>query len=41
MTIATQMTARQFRMLGDPRGQRLEPAHGEIVMSSSPSFDHS
>jgi len=30
MTIATQKTARQVRMLGDPRGQRLEPAHGEI-----------
>ena len=35
------MTAKQFLMLGeDPPGVRLELAHGEIVVSPSPSPDH-
>jgi len=43
MTLSTiKMTARQFLELGeDPAGIRLELANGEIVMSPSPSPDHS
>jgi Uma2 family endonuclease len=43
MTLAaTKMTAEQFFMLGeDPPGLRLELVNGEIVVSPSPSFDHS
>jgi Uma2 family endonuclease len=36
------MTARQFLMLGeDPPGCRLELVHGDIVVSPSPSYEHS
>jgi Uma2 family endonuclease len=44
MTVAhsTKMTAEQYFMLGeDPPGLRLELVHGDIVVSPSPSFDHS
>jgi Uma2 family endonuclease len=43
MTIAsTKMNADQFLMLGeDPPGVRLELVQGDIVVSPSPSFDHS
>ena len=44
MTLAanTKMTAEQFFMLGeDPPGLRLELVNGQIVVSPSPSFDHS
>ena len=38
----TKLTADQFMMLGnDPPGVRLELVHGEIIVSPSPSFDHS
>ena len=38
----TKMTARQYFMLGeDPPGVRLELVNGEIVVSPSPSFNHS
>jgi Uma2 family endonuclease len=36
------MNARQFFMLGeDPPGLRLELVHGDIIVSPSPSFEHS
>ena len=43
MTIASaKMNARQFLMLGeDPPGTRLELVQGDIVVSPTPSFDHS
>jgi Uma2 family endonuclease len=42
MTIGIKMNARQFLMLGeDPPGTRLELVHGDIVVSPSPSFEHS